>query len=110
MESKLIIKRCDDLGHVYVFEIMGYCPTFLEVEFERMAGRLVSGDCSNLEGELKDFCKFQRRNNGIRINFQIFESPYSLDVNNIHMNEKGHTTRIIIRVRRSIIRILKEHL
>ena len=110
MKNELIIKRCDVLGKVYVIDVTGYIPEALESDFNNMAERLASGDCTDLEDELNDFCKFHKQKNGLEIDFKITIEDYSLDARFFHEMGELKTTKITAQVRRSIHRILRDYL
>ena len=110
MKNILIIKRCDVLGNVYVIEAKGYIPESLENDFDNMAERLASGECSNLEDELNDFCRFHKTSNGLEIDFNVSIEDNSLDARFIHEIGELKTTTITFQVRRSIQRILRDYL
>ena len=111
MKNKLIVKACEDFSRVYVFEIKGYIPYNLEGDFDIMATRLASDKYRNLEGKLKDLCRFYKKKNKLVIKFKVSHDPKVLDEEIVRkIVKKSKITIITVRVRKSIKRILLEHI
>ena len=106
---ELIIKR-SNLKDEYILEVTGYVPIELEEDFEQMAEKFASEEYVLIEDIYKEviaFRKYQKRRNGLIIQYEISSENENMDEELIDEFGTIRTVTLYIQVRRTFAKWIK---